>query len=289
MPDAGDNLLFMEVQGTAIPSAFIRRSDGLALRAWSRSQPAAQVALSPVPIIELTAPADELAGYSSRGPSAIGALKPDLVAPGDAIYSGAVKAGFARGIIDPKGFAVANGTSQAAPHVAGAAALMKQMHPSWNPAQIKSALMNSAARFNGDISGTTTVARVLDAGAGRLDLASAATASATLAPASLSLGIVTLKKAGINSTIDLRITNVAGGPNSFTISVEPADASEGLSLTPKARTVALDAGQATTAKIKLRAIGGAAQWRDYTGYVVITDRGGETLRAPYWVRFVKKS
>jgi subtilisin family serine protease len=199
--------------------------------------------------------------------------------PAAAIYSGAIKDGFAHSITDPSGFAVANGTSQAAPHVAGATALVKQMHPSWNPAQIKSALMNSAAKFNGDISGTTTGAGVLDAGAGRLDLARAAAISATLAPASLSLGIVKLKKAGINSTIDFRITNVAGGPNSFTINIEPADASEGFNLTPKTRTLALEAGQTTTLKIKLRAIGGVAQWRDYTGYLVITDCNGETLRA----------
>ncbi|HJQ26929.1 MAG TPA: S8 family serine peptidase [Blastocatellia bacterium] len=287
-PDAGENLLFMEVKGTTIPSAFVRRSDGLALRDWLQAQPTAQVSFAPVPVIELTAPADELAAYSSRGPAATGALKPDMVAPGDSIYSGAIRDGFGRSITDLTGFAVANGTSQAAPHVAGAAALVKQMHPSWNPAQIKSALMNSAATFNGDVSGTAIAAGVLDAGAGRLDLARAATISATLAPASLSLGVMTLKKAGVRSTVALEVTNVANGPNRFAISVEPADASVGLNLTPKVREVTLETGQTTTVKIKLRAIGGVAQWRDYTGYVVITDRNGQTLRAPYWIRLAKK-
>jgi subtilisin family serine protease len=287
--DAGENLLFMEVKGTTIPSAFIRRSDGLALRNWLQSQPTAQASFAPVPVIELTAPADELASYSSRGPAVTGALKPDIVAPGDSIYSGAIRNGFGHSITDPAGFAVANGTSQAAPHVAGAAALVKQMHPSWSPAQIKSALMNSAAEFNGDVSGTTAAAGVLDAGAGRLDLARAATISATLAPASLSLGIVTLKKAGVISTVSLKITNTASGPNRFAISVEPTDTSEGLNLIPKTPTVALEAGQTATVKIKLRAMGGVAQWRDYTGFVVITDHSGQAMRAPYWIRFAKKS
>ena len=62
-----------------------------------------------------------------------------------------------------------------------------------------------------------------------------------------------------------------------------------MNLTPKAQAVALEAGQTSAVKIKLRAIGGVAQWRDYTGYVVITDHAGQALRAPYWIRFVKKS
>jgi hypothetical protein len=132
-------------------------------------------------------------------------------------------------------------------------------------------------------------AGVLDAGAGRLDLARAATVGATLAPASVSLGLVTLKKAGLKSTFNLQITNVASEPNRLAISIEPADASEGMKLTPKVPAVALEIGQTTTVKIKLRATGGLAQWRDYTGYVVITDRNEQTLRAPYWIRFVKKS
>jgi subtilisin family serine protease len=84
------------------------------------------------------APADSLASFSSRGPQrGNSALKPDLVAPGLDLRSASVGSGTA---------AVAmSGTSTAAPQVAGAAALLRQLHHDWTPEQIKAALMNTAA------------------------------------------------------------------------------------------------------------------------------------------------
>src|SRR5688572_19198036 len=72
---------------------------------------------------------DQLALYSSRGPSSPGwDLKPEVVAPGSSILSAGVGGGTF----------VASGTSMAAPHVAGAAALLLQLHPDWSPADVKS-------------------------------------------------------------------------------------------------------------------------------------------------------
>jgi hypothetical protein len=69
--------------------------------------------------------------FSSQGPTEDGRTKPDLVAP-DGV-SGAT--------YGPSGF---YGTSAASPHVAGAAALVKQAYPSYSPAQIKSFLEGRA-------------------------------------------------------------------------------------------------------------------------------------------------
>ena len=71
----------------------------------------------------------QIEDFSSRGPAANGVFKPDLVAP-DRVST------VSNGVFE--------GTSAAAPHVAGAAALVLQAHPDWGPAQIKAALEMSA-------------------------------------------------------------------------------------------------------------------------------------------------
>ncbi|MBW2984775.1 S8 family serine peptidase [Candidatus Woesearchaeota archaeon] len=92
---------------------------------------------------------DYIAGFSSRGPTSIGTVKPDVVAPGVDIYS-AVPTGDCR-LCDPSGYSGLSGTSMAAPHVAGAAALMKQAHPDWSPDDIKYALRNTAVDLGYDV------------------------------------------------------------------------------------------------------------------------------------------
>ena len=77
------------------------------------------------------------------------------------------------------GYAAADGTSFASPIVAGAAALVKQAHPKYTVAQIKSALVNTAAQ---DVT-TDTFGNTVDVewlGAGRLDAGLAANANVTL-------------------------------------------------------------------------------------------------------------
>lgn len=88
-------------------------------------------------------PSPITAGFSSRGPLLAGGgslLKPDLIAPGQDIL-----AGVAPPANNGRLFDLYSGTSMSSPHVAGLAALMKQVHPKWSPMAIKSALMTTAS------------------------------------------------------------------------------------------------------------------------------------------------
>ncbi|SES11128.1 minor extracellular serine protease Vpr [Gracilibacillus ureilyticus] len=77
---------------------------------------------------------DTITDFSSRGPVTVNwSIKPEVVAPGANIMSTV-----------PGGYASYNGTSMAAPHIAGVAALLKEAHPDWTPGQIKAALLTTA-------------------------------------------------------------------------------------------------------------------------------------------------
>lgn len=89
---------------------------------------------------------DKLAYFSSTGPRGDGAIKPDVTAPGVDITAAAAKGSFIDQEVgeNPPGYLPLSGTSMATPHVAGAAAILKQEHPDWGYAELKGALTGSA-------------------------------------------------------------------------------------------------------------------------------------------------
>lgn len=78
---------------------------------------------------------DTPSSFTSRGVRGP-VVKPDVAAPGDSIASALVGSG--------NKTMVNSGTSMAAPHIAGVAALVRQVHPDWTPEEVKAAVMNSA-------------------------------------------------------------------------------------------------------------------------------------------------
>ncbi|APU22193.1 S8 family peptidase [Actinoalloteichus sp. GBA129-24] len=117
---------------------------------------------------------DELSYFSSRGPRAGDqAIKPDLAAPGSDIVG-------ARAGHGGEPYTTMSGTSMAAPHVAGAAALLAARHPDWTQADLTSALLGSAK--------TITGLSVAEQGGGRLDVAAAVRSQVRAHPASVDLG-----------------------------------------------------------------------------------------------------
>ncbi len=87
--------------------------------------------------------ADHIMSFSSRGPTADGRVKPDILFPGADIVAARAK-GTAMGTVVDESYTTASGTSMATPHAAGAAALLLQAQPDLKPLQVKARLMNTA-------------------------------------------------------------------------------------------------------------------------------------------------
>ncbi|MGW2860033.1 S8 family peptidase [Streptomyces sp. NPDC001205] len=127
---------------------------------------------------------DRLAPFSSTGPRAgDGAVKPDVTAPGVAITAAAATGSaidIRPGTPHPApGYLQIDGTSMATPHVAGAAAILKQQHPDWKSTELKGALTASAK--GGDYT-------AFQQGSGRIQVDKALSQSVIADPVSLSFG-----------------------------------------------------------------------------------------------------
>lgn len=120
------------VPGISIPLLGATDTDGTALAALDGLTVAA-ASTGTVPNAHFMAAADFTSGGPRPGDSA---AKPDVSAPGEAIYSAAIGTG------DDGVFF--SGTSMAAPHTSGVAALVRAAHPTWNAAEVKAAIMNTA-------------------------------------------------------------------------------------------------------------------------------------------------
>jgi len=145
---------------------------------------------------------DRVAAFSSRGPRpADQAIKPELSAPGVDIIA-ARASGTDLG--EPVGarYTRLSGTSMAAPHVAGAAALLAQHHPQWTGKELKALLVGAAS---------PTKDGVFDAGAGRLDLPKALPQNVIAAQPTLSFGFVAYPPSP-QAPRPITLTNKGGTP-----------------------------------------------------------------------------
>ena len=147
-----DNNAGLVAEIHSVPTVHVTTADGNAIKAYAAAQNA--VAALGVFSSVIVANAPVTADFSSRGPNRYdgNVLKPDVTAPGVDILAGvtpelsaAQRANVVNGTLTPPpAWALYQGTSMSSPHVAGVAALLRQQHPTWSPAAVKSALMTSA-------------------------------------------------------------------------------------------------------------------------------------------------
>ncbi|MEU3862820.1 S8 family serine peptidase [Streptomyces sp. NPDC028722] len=205
---------------------------------------------------------DQIPSFSSRGPGARWNLKPDVVAPGYDIRSTVPKSLYA------PGYYRMSGTSMAAPHAAGAAALLRQLHPGQSPAQVTSELVGSAKWLKAY--GSTT------AGSGRLDVAAAADRAdtgITTSPSSLSFGLADLSRPTVGGSTKLTVTN--SGTRVRTVRLT---AGRHARVSPS--TLHIPAGADATARVTVRAERPEGE-AEITGAVTVTPKHGAALRVPY--------
>ncbi len=278
----GDSLVTMAGGPVNIPAGFIGHTDGLNL-VPAHSQEVVVHAESEVKTVASRIPADSIASFSSRGPRGFDSmLKPEIDGPGVAIF--AAKMGSGTGGVS------FNGTSMATPHVAGAAALVRQAHPNWSAAQIKAVLMNTAV----DLADDSPVPRI---GSGRVYVPTAA-ATPMLAMGdenlvSLSWGYTEITTTPQVMTKVVTLYNYDVAPHTVTATAifQSGSYTEGMQIevqpgtvVPMATTTPGTATLVVTMTVNGPDVGyDFAQVEGY-GYVIVreTTTGGE-LRLPFYI------
>lgn len=207
---------------------------------------------------------DRLASFSSGGPTPFGLqLKPDVSAPGVDILSSVPASS---GLWDEE-----SGTSMAAPHVAGAAALLLQRHPTWTVAQIKSALVLTAAPV---ITSSGREVSPLREGGGRIALAAADQPLIFTSPSSVSFGFLRRDQHLVRN---IAVSDAGDSVGSCEVRLQRYESTAGVFLqAPTSVTVP------STLQLDATATAGA-HTGNVDGWIDLTC-AGQMRRIPFWLR-----
>ena len=267
------------VPGDAVPMAQGASPDGIqpTVPAYSTSLDAA-LALIPADGMSATigaAPAYFTSPYSnlmysssSQGPTDVDfRVKPDVLAPAVNVLS-SIPVSYCDG--DPC-FAFFQGTSMATPHLAGAAAIVRQQHPAWPAWAVRSAVVNTAdvdvTRKATDPSALETNVNV--SAAGRLNLGAAVRTEAILDPVSVSFGAVP-SGSGVTRSYAVRILNASDSEQTWSVGIAPYGSASGVTFSTSVSSVTIAAGETATVSVvatfaKGAPAGGKQAW------LVVTD------------------
>lgn len=263
-----------------IPFLGVRSSNGGAFTTGATATIAAQ---------DITNPGFRgYASFTSSGPrSGDSAISPDVAAPGVSIASAAVGSG--------NGAAISSGTSMAAPHVAGVAALAVEAHPQWTAPQVAASIVSTADPDK--VAGQDLVV----GGVGLVDTAQAVATSVTAygdafrtdsgkaRETALSFGFQeSSRRIGGEKTVTIR--NDGSTSVTFAVSTAPSEQSLNADVRVNRKSVTVRPGRTATLSLRVSASAGSIpssvvgddqfSFYEISGDVVLTSSSA-TLRVPY--------
>jgi len=253
-----------------IPGVMIPSTNGFEISATISGGDSASAILEDGIVAE-TAFFDLIAGFSSRGPSHGGStFKPDVTNPGVSIVSAAT------GTLD--GTANFSGTSMAAPHTAGVAALLRQQHPDLNSAAIKAIIQNSTVDMQ------QPVPLALQ-GVGRVSVTNAMNLGSYASPGGVSFGRMNPESTE-HKTVTSYVTDFSGTSRNFSATHIPNQTMKGVKVTcDSGVSVASNGTEAFNIEIKVNPmqapydVQGLSQ-SEVDGWCVLND-GDDELRIGY--------
>jgi subtilisin family serine protease len=286
-----------------VPTVHLHHTDRSAVKAAA----GAPATISPAQIV-YDVPAPLTASFSSRGALLAGGgdlLKPDLIAPGQDVLAGVAPPGNNGRLFD-----LYSGTSMSSPHVAGLAALFKQLHPSWTPMAIKSALMTTGGDVldGGTPAPNTNPVLIFRQGAGHVRPQLAANPGLVfdsgfadwlgflcgtqlpvsfcsdagvpvLDPSDLNLASIAIGDMPGSQTVKRRVTNVGSSSATFTASVSGL---AGMTVVVSPASLTVGAGKTESFTVKITRT--TAPLNAYVGGQLTWTGGGKTVRVPMVVR-----
>ncbi len=238
-----------------------------------------------------------VATYSSRGPTFDHLIKPDLTATGDPRYVAAQKTNPAGMVYSPSGYGTRYGNptpSFATATVTGALAVLMSKRPGLSLDQYRSLIINSATPI---VHSDGSVARVMDGGAGALNLAASLKSTLAVYPQTLSFGVASLN---ISQHRGLTLTNLGRSAETYTLRTIPFDSAPPLKLlaapsicqlTDQAcidrgtDAISVTIGPGKTASVYPRWFATNLPPGEYQGQIAIEGSAGSgvTTVVPYWL------
>lgn len=258
----------------AVPAGMITDLDGARLREhMAGTDGRTQIRVGNDPLEIETGRSGVMTSFSSAGPTSFGhLLKPDVAAPGGNILSSTLPE-FAGAP-----FAAFDGTSMAAPHVSGAAALLVERHPGWTPQQVKSALVATAGPAWADTARRVEAPVILQGG-GLVNLPAADDPKLFTEPVSLSFNDMNVNRGARSQGLLVKLVDAGGGAGTWQVGLRPQSAGAGATLLLPA-AVALPPGGDAELPVVARAEADAAAGDNY-GFIVLR-RGEDVRRIPYY-------